>query len=159
MWLGARRAAVARRRSIRAALAIIAALMMIRLWLSASALATRQATLVTIAVVFVVLLVVVAVGIKLFDLTGRREERAERVQNRIAEQLRAALGDVPITVVAYASPAARAPLVIELTGSVPTEAARDAILGLVRREAARLGRDIHVADRLEVESVARRPAA
>jgi hypothetical protein len=142
-----------------AALAIIVALLMIRLWLSASALPTRKVSLVAIAAIFVVLLAVVAVGVKVFDLSGRREARAERVQNRITERLRDALGVVPITVVAYSSPSARAPLVIEVTGSVRNGALRDAILETVRREAARLGRDIRVADRLEVESRADRPAA
>jgi hypothetical protein len=132
---------------------------MVRLWLSASALPTSSATLLTVAIVFVVLLVVVAVGVKLFDLSGRREERAERVQNRITERLRGVLGEVPITVVAYSSPSTRAPVVIELNGSVRTQAEREAIVDIVRRQAAQLGRDIQVADRLEVESAAHRQAA
>jgi len=109
-------------------MAIIAALMAIRLWLSASALATRTATIVIVAVIFVVLLLVVAVGLKLFDLSGRHEERAERVQDRITERLRGTLGEVPITVVAYGSPSTRVSLVIELTGTVPTEALREVLL-------------------------------
>ena len=157
-WRGARRGASGRRRSIMAVLAIIVALLMIRLWLSASALPTRKASLVAIAASFVVLLAVVAVGVKVFDLSGRREARAERVQHRITERLRDALGVVPITVV-YSSSSARAPLVIEVTGSVRNDALRDAILETVRREAARLGRDIRVADRLEVQARADRPAA
>jgi hypothetical protein len=159
MWLDARRAARQRRRSIIAALAIVGALLMIRLWVSASALTTRRVTLLTVAIVFVVMLVVVAVGIRLFDLSGRREDRAALVQNRITERLRAALGDVPITVVASGVPSPRAPLLIELTGAVRTHALRETIVSIVRAEAARLGRDIRVADRLEVEARAHRPAA
>jgi len=148
-----------RRNSIIAALAIIVALLMIRLWRSASELPTRKASLVAIAAIVVVVLAAVAVGVKVFDLTGRREARAERVQNRITERLRDALGVVPITVVAYSSPSARAPLVIEVTGTVRNDDLRAAILETVRREAARLGRDIRVADRLEVQARADRPAA
>ncbi len=147
------------RRAFVAAVTIIVALALIRLWLSASTVATRKATLIAVAIIVVILLAVVAVGIKLFDLSGRREARAERVQNRITERLRGTLGDVPITVVAYGSPSARAPLIIEVVGSVRTQGRRDAILEIVRREAATLGRDIRVADRLEVDSAVDRSAA
>jgi len=61
--------------------------------------------------------------------------------------------------VAYGSPSARAPLIIEVVGSVRTQGRRDAILEIVRREAATLGRDIRVADRLEVDSAVDRSAA
>jgi hypothetical protein len=146
--------------SIAAALLIIAALVVIRLWLSVSSVATRKATLVAIAVIVVVLLLFAVIGIKFFDLSGRREERAARVQNRITERLRDVLGDVPITVVAaYDSPSSRSLLVIEVAGPVPTEAVRGRVLRAVRREAARLGRDIRVSDRLEVRRAMDRPAA
>ena len=147
-------------RSVTAALLIIAALIVVRLWLSASAAATRKPTLVAVILMVVVLLLFAVVGIKFFDLSGRREERAERVQDRIAERLRDALNEVPLTVVAaYGSPSPRSPLVVEIVGPVPTEAVRDRVLDLVRREASRLGRDIRVADRLEVQSATERPAA
>jgi len=61
--------------------------------------------------------------------------------------------------VACGSPSARAPLLIELTGSVGTEVLHDTVLGIVRREAAMLGRDVRVVDRLEVDSRAPRSAA
>jgi hypothetical protein len=139
------------RRSIMAGLMMIAALLIV-LWPRVPALAERKSTLVTVAVIAAVLLLVVGVGIEFFDLSGRREERAEWIQNRMTERLRDALGDAPLTVVGYAPPSSRSALVIELGGMVPTEAVRDTVLRVARREASRLGRDIRVADRLEVQS-------
>jgi hypothetical protein len=147
-------------RTIAAALMIIAALVVVRLWLNVSFVATRKATLVGVAVMVVVLLLFALVGVKFFDLSGRREERAERVQNRIAERLRGTLSEVPFTVVAaYVSVSPRSPLVVEITGRVPSEAVRARALELARHEASRLGRDVRVADRLEVQSAATRRAA
>src|SRR5262245_57149704 len=148
------------RGSILAAVGVVAALIVIRLWVSMSSVATRRATLVTVAGMVVVLPAFPRVGIKLFDLSGRREERTERVQKRITERLRGAMGESPLPVVAaYPAPSPRSPLVVEIAGPVPTDAVREQVLHLTQREAARLGHDIRVADRLEVQSAVDRPAA
>ena len=148
------------RRSILVALGIVVALLVIRLWLSVSSVAARRGTLITVSVMVVVFLLFAVVGIKFFDLSGRREDRAERIQNRIAERLRERMGEVPLTVVAaYASPSPRAPLVVEIAGPVPTAAVRARVIQLARAEAGRLGRNIRVADRLQIQHVAERPAA
>jgi heme/copper-type cytochrome/quinol oxidase subunit 2 len=161
MWPNAGRSGGGRPgRSLMAALGIVAALLVIRMWVSVSSVDTRRATLITVAVMVVVFLLVAVLGLKFFDLSGRREERAARVQNRITERLRDAMTGLPITVVAaYASPSPRSPLVVEVAGQVPTAAIRERVLQLARQEATRLGRHIRVADRLEVQSVADRRAA
>jgi hypothetical protein len=99
------------------------------------------------------------VGIKLFDLSGRREDEAERLQDRMTERLRRAVGEVPLTVVAHASASAREPVVIEIAGPVATMEARERVLRQARFEATRLGRDVRVADRLEVRTTTDRAAA
>ena len=69
-----------------------------------------KALLVAGAIVILIVALVVGMGIKLFDLSGRREDEAERLQDRMTERLRRAIGEVPLTVVAHASASARAPL-------------------------------------------------
>ena len=142
-----------------AAAVIVGVLLGVRLWLSASALPTGRAAMLAMAIVIAVVLVVAALAIKLLDVGGRRDDRAARAQRRVTRRLRGALGVLPISVVACGSPSARAPLLIELTGSVGTEVLHDTVLGIVRREAAMLGRDVRVVDRLEVDSRAPRSAA
>jgi len=138
---------------------IVGVLLGVRLWLSASALPTGRAAMLAMAIVIAVVLVVAALAIKLLDVGGRRDDRAARAQRRVTRRLRGALGVLPISVVACGSPSARAPLLIELTGSVGTEVLHETVLGIVRREAAMLGRDVRVVDRLEVDSRAPRSAA
>ena len=113
---------------------------------------TTKALLVAGGIVILVVALVVGVGIKLFDLSGRREDEAERLQDRMTERLRRAVGEVPLTVVAHASASAREAVVIEIAGPVTTVEARERVLRQARFEAARLGRDVRVADRLEVRT-------
>jgi hypothetical protein len=120
---------------------------------------TTKALLVAGGIVILVVALVVGVGIKLFDLSGRREDEAERLQDRMTERLRRAVGEVPLTVVAHASASAREPVVIEIAGPVPTMEAREWVLRQARFEATRLGRDVRVADRLEVRTTTDRAAA
>jgi hypothetical protein len=115
--------------------------------------------LVAGGIVILVAVLVVGVGIKLFDLSGRREDEAERLQDRMTERLRSAVGEVPLTVVAKASGSSREPVVIEIAGPVATVEARERVLRQARFEAARLGRAVRVADRLEVRSATGRAAA
>ena len=159
MWLDARRATRRRRKSIVAATGIIGALLAFRLWLSASAMPTGRAAMLVVAIAFAVVLIVVAVALKLLDVGGRREGRAARAHDCVMRRLRGGLGELPITVVVSGLPSKRSPLLIELRGSVGTAVLRETVLGIVRREAAGLGRDVRVVDRLEVESGAHRSAA
>ena len=115
--------------------------------------------LVAGGIVILVVALVVGVGIKLFDLSGCREDDAERLQDRMTERLRSAVGEVPLTIVANASGSSREPVVIEIAGPVATVEARERVLRQARFEASRLGRDVRVADRLEVRNVTGRPAA
>jgi len=64
------------------ALLIIAGLVVLRLWLSAVDLATRRTMAVMAGVIVIVLLLVIGVGIPLFELSGRRkaEGRAAAAQ-------------------------------------------------------------------------------
>jgi hypothetical protein len=141
------------------ALLIIAGLLVLRLWLSAVDLTTRRAMAVTGGIIVVVLLLVIGVGIPLFELSGRRKDVAERLQRSMSERLRSAVDGLPLTVVAHVPESRRSCIVVEIGGSVPTEEVRATVLRAVRHEVARRGREVRVVDRLEVRSATDRPAA
>ncbi len=101
--------------------------------------------------VFLVLLAVVMVGGTRFDLAACREEDNELLEDRIAEAVREALGNVPILILADIPRTRRSPAVIELSGTVPTRARREAVLRVVTEEISSIGGDIRVEDRIEVE--------
>jgi hypothetical protein len=73
-------------KSAATALRIIAALFVLRLLLSAVDLATRTAMAVTGGVIVVVLFLVIGVGFPLCELSGRREDEAERLQRSMTER-------------------------------------------------------------------------
>ena len=101
--------------------------------------------------VFLVLLAVVMVGGTRFDLAARREEDNELLEDRIAEAVREALGNVPILILADIPGTRRSPAVIELSGTVTTRARREAVLRVVTEEISSIGGDIRIEDRIEVE--------
>ena len=101
--------------------------------------------------VFLVLLTVVMVGGTRFDLAARREEDNELLEDRIAEAVREALGNVPILILADIPGTRRSPAVIELSGTVTTRARREAVLRVVTEEISSIGGDIRIEDRIEVE--------
>jgi hypothetical protein len=109
-------------------------------------------------IIVVVLLLVIGVGIRLFELSGRPKDEAERLQRIMIERLHRAADDLPLTVVAHV-PESRRSVVVEIGGSLSTEEVHATVLRTVRHEAARLGREVRVVDRLEVRAATDRPAA
>jgi hypothetical protein len=110
-------------------------------------------------VIVLLLLLIVGVGIPLFELSGRRRDEAERFQRRMIEELVRSAANLPLTVVAHMPESRRSRIVVEIAGSVATEEIRQTVLDAVRREASRLGREVRVADRLEVRFPSDSPTA
>lgn len=85
----------------------------------------------------VLLGLLIAWGVRRLEADERREREATRLQERIAEclsrepRLRAA------SLLPVVSVPRRGPVVVELTGEVPSAAARDLVLEAARREIAR----------------------
>jgi hypothetical protein len=104
-------------------------------------------------VILVILLAILLVGGTLFDLAARREEEAEWLEERVADAVRAALGTVPIVVLADFPGSRRSPVVIELSGTVPNPELREAARGIVAQEMARIGREYQIDDRLQVSKL------
>jgi hypothetical protein len=107
------------------------------------------------------LLVLVGIGVKLYDLKRRREADAVHLQAQISDALlrEQALFGMPITPTAHVPFLGGSPAVIEVTGHVPSPEARETALTLIREEAARIRPDFTIEDKLEIEPALARHAA
>lgn len=101
----------------------------------------------------VVLLVAIGLAVKLYDLKRKREDEALSLQSHISDAilLDRSLAALPITAVAHAARWRRSPIVIALSGSVPTPELRESIMRLVEREVSRRHPGARAEDRLMVD--------
>ncbi len=90
-----------------------------------------------LAVVLVVTLLVIVVGVKLYDAKRKREGDALTVQARISDALLRDFVTLPITAVVSGSAWRRSPLILTIRGSVPTPELREAVMRLVGQELSR----------------------
>jgi hypothetical protein len=105
----------------------------------------------TLAVVGVVvgLLIVVGIGVKMYDLKRKREAEAVQLQAQLADALLRE-GGMSITPTARIPLWAGGPVTVELSGPAPASpGGREAALQLVEREAARIRPDVRVIDRIQ----------
>jgi hypothetical protein len=107
--------------------------------------------LVALLVIVVAFLVAIALVAKMLDAKRKRENEAVLLQAQISDALLreaqlAALAVVPTARVSFWS----GPPTIELTGRVPTEETRRAVLDLARSEASRVCPDAMIEDRITV---------
>lgn len=105
-------------------------------------------TLMVVAVV-VGLLIIVGIGVKMFDLRRKRQAEAVQLQAQLSDALLRE-GDLSITPTAHVPLWAGGPVTVEVSGPVPASpGGREAALQLVEREAARIRPDVRVIDRLQ----------
>ena len=104
--------------------------------------------------------VVAAVGILLLEARRRRDDRASAFQNQIAEPIARELGVVGVSVLPTVRiplwNSATRPVVVRLTGRVPSRDLRDRVIRLVEREAARL-RYFRIEDHIRIERLTDEP--
>jgi hypothetical protein len=102
------------------------------------------------------LLLIVGIGVKLWDLKRKREADAVHLQSQISDALlrEQDFFGLAITPTVHAGLRRSAPMKIVVTGQAPSAALRDAALRIVRDEAARMRSDFEVEDHIEI-----RPAA
>jgi hypothetical protein len=107
---------------------------------------------VTIIVIVAALLLALGVTVKLFDLRHKREAEAVRLQAQVSDALLrdADLFQIPLTPTARVPFWSGSPATIEVAGQVPTAAKREAVLRIVRSEAARVRPDVQIEDRMAV---------
>ena len=106
----------------------------------------------TVIVLLVGLLVIVAVGVKLYDLKRKREAEAVHLQAQVSDAL---LRDpniygLAVTPTAHVPWWSGTPARLEVVGRVPTPESRERALRLVEQEAQRIRPDIVLVDHLEI---------
>jgi hypothetical protein len=111
----------------------------------------RTALLITLSFFVLLVLLLVGVGIMFFDLTGRREDDAAWLQHKISNELRRDL-TVRVRPVVHAPLGMSSTVTVELSGEVPSDAARSAVLDSVENAALKLGRDIEIEDHLAISA-------
>jgi hypothetical protein len=107
------------------------------------------------------LLVIVAIGVKLWDAKRKREAEAVHLQSQISDALlrEQDFFGLAITPTVHAGMRRSAPMTIEVTGHAPSEAVRQSALRIVRDEASRVRSDFEIADHIEVKPEAARRVA
>jgi hypothetical protein len=111
-----------------------------------------------ITVVATMLLVVVLLGVavKLYDLKRKREEEAVAAQARVSDALLmdSTLAGLPLTPTAHLPLWKGSPLVVEIKGAVPRAELRDAAVDLAKREMGRSRSDFRIEDHIAVDHAA-----
>lgn len=108
----------------------------------------------TVIVLLVGLLVIVGVGVKLYDLKRKREAEGVHLQAQVSDAL---LRDpniygLAVTPTAHVPWWSGTPARLDVVGRVPTPASRERVLRLVEQEAQRVRPDIVLVDHLEVDA-------
>jgi hypothetical protein len=115
----------------------------------------KEETTMEIIVIAAMLILVVLLGlaVKLYDLKRKREEEAVTAQARISDALLmdATLSGLPLTPTAHLPLWRGSPLTLEITGAVPRSELREAAVDIAKREMARSGRDFRIEDRISVD--------
>jgi hypothetical protein len=123
-----------------------------------------QSGVVTTAVVVASLLgVLVVLGalIKMLDLKRKRDTEAVAVQARISDAVLRdpRLFNLPITPTAHVPLWKGTPVIVEVTGQVPSEDLRQAAIHLIEREASQLGPEVRIESKIGIEPTLTRRSA
>jgi len=107
----------------------------------------------TVIVLLVGLLVIVAVGVKLYDLKRKREAEGVHLQAQVSDALLRDPNSYGLAVTPTAHvPWSGTPARLEVVGRVPTSESRERVLRLVEQEAQHIRPDVVLVDRLEVDA-------
>jgi hypothetical protein len=106
----------------------------------------------TVLVLLVGLLVVVGIGVKLYDLKRKREAEAVHLQAQVSDALLrdATLFGLAVTPTAQVPLWKGTPARLEVAGRVPEPEYRDQVLRLVEQERRHVRPDVVIVDRLEI---------
>lgn len=108
---------------------------------------------IAVVVVVVAVLLAIGVGVKLYDLKRKREEEVLSLQSRISDALLLdpSLAGLPIAAFARRPLWPRSPVVVAVTGPVPTPELRQAVMRLVERELSSRQPGARAEDRIVVD--------
>ena len=107
------------------------------------------------------LLLIVGIGVKIWDAKRKREAEAVHLQSQISDALLREQDFFGLAITPTVHPPFRkgGPMRIEVTGQAPSAAVRDAALRIVRDEALRMGAIFEIEDRVEIAPAAARRVA
>jgi hypothetical protein len=110
----------------------------------------------TVLVLLIGLLVLVGVGVKLYDLKRKREAEGVHLQAQVSDALlrEPSLFGLPVTPTAHVPWWSGTPVRLDVVGRVPTAESRDRVLRLVEQESRQIRSDVDVVDRLQVDASA-----
>ncbi|HXE00177.1 MAG TPA: hypothetical protein VN646_26715 [Candidatus Acidoferrum sp.] len=109
----------------------------------------------TVVFLLLGLLVVVGVGVKLYDLKRKREAEGVHLQAQVSDALLRdpSFFSLAVTPTAHV-PWSGTPVQLEVIGRVPTSEARERVLRLVEQEARQVRSDVEIVDRLQIDAAA-----
>jgi hypothetical protein len=112
----------------------------------------RTGLLVVVLFFLLLVVLVIGAGVMFFDLAGRREEDTAWLQTTIVDGIRRdpSLSDLSIRPVVHAPVGTNATARVELSGAVPSEATRGAVIEIVEHTARKVRRQVEIDDRLAV---------
>lgn len=110
------------------------------------------AGLLALAVPLVLLAIIVA-AVKLYDMKRKRDEEAMALEARISDTLllHPSLAGCPVVASVHMPLSKRSEPLVEVAGTVPSEALRDIAVDLVKRELRSQGLPAQVQDRVMVD--------
>jgi hypothetical protein len=114
----------------------------------------QLAPMAAVIVLLVGLLVIVAVGVKLYDLKRRREAEAVHLQAQVSDALLRdpSVYGLAVTPTAHVPWWSGTPARLEVVGRVPTPESREPVLRLVEQEAQRVRPDVVLVDHLQIDA-------
>jgi hypothetical protein len=107
------------------------------------------------------LLVVVGIGVKIWDARRKREAEAVHLQSQMSDALLRETDFFGLAITPTVHPPLRkgGEMRIDVTGHAPSPAVRDAAIRIVRDEATRMGASVQVEDHIDVQPDAMRRSA
>jgi hypothetical protein len=115
-----------------------------------------MAPMATVVFLLLGLLVIVGIGVKLYDLKRKREAEGVHLQAQVSDALLRdpTLFGLAVTPTAHVPWWSGTPVRLDVIGRVPTLEARDRILRMVDQEARQVRSDVEIVDRLQIDATA-----
>jgi len=114
-------------------------------------------TTLTVFLLLFGLLVIVGIGVKIYDLKRKRDAEAVHLQAQASDALLRdpTMFGLAVTPTAHVPWWSGTPARLEVTGHVPSSEARERALRIIEAEARSLRPDVTLVDKLEVEPMER----
>jgi hypothetical protein len=113
----------------------------------------RVKPMATVVFLLLGLLIIVGVGVKLYDRKRKHEADGVHVQAQVSDALLrdAGLFGLAVTPTAHVPWWSGTPVTLDVVGRVPTPESRERVLQMVEQEARQLRPDVVLVDRLHIE--------